>query len=224
MLEGRHTIVLVLVAMFVFSLVAADSASAAVTLLAEWLVEGKPVLTLTSVIIAGEVLLEDTSNKTGITCSRELAGSVGPSGEAEVTAVQNLTGIAVGELGGSLLPCKSETICENSGTDVLAAPRGLPWHTLAYLEEATKLFRYLLFSAGYDVECLVLGIKIVDECTSTNASDELVNNATSVEAVGALTPLGTCSIGGAGTENIENVGTNSTLTLTGQAVFISSEA
>jgi hypothetical protein len=132
--------------------------------------------------------------------------------------------VPVGELGGAALVCKSETICENSTTDVLAFPRGLPWHTLAYLEEATKLFRDLVFLAGYDVECLVLGIKIVDECTATNASDEIVNGATTVEALGSLTPLGTCSIGGTGTGNIQNVGANSTLTLTGAAVFISSEA
>lgn len=216
---------LALVAVFAFGVLAAASASAAVTLLAEWLIGNKGVTTLTSVVIEGELLLEDTSNKAGITCSGKFIGSVGPSGEDEVTSVQSLTGGAVSELGGAGgLVCKSETICENSATDVIAFPRNLPWHTLAYLEEATKLFRDLVFSAGYDVECLVLGIKIVDECTATNASDELVNGATTVEAKGALTPLGTCSIGGAATGNIENVGVNSTLTLTGEAVFISSEA
>ena len=215
---------LALVAVFAFGVLAAASASAAVTLLAEWLVEAKPVLTLTSVVIEGELLLEDTSNKAGITCSGKFIGSVGPSGEDEVTSVEKLGGGVVGELPTGGIVCKSETICENSTTDVLAFPRNLPWHTLAYLEEVSKLFRDLVFSAGYDVECLVLGIKIVDECTATNASDELVNGVTTVEALGALTPLGNCSIGGAGTGNIENVGANSTLSLTGQPVTISSEA
>jgi hypothetical protein len=222
MLEGRHMVVLV--AMFVLGLITAGSASAAVTLLAEWLIANKGVTTLTSVVVEGELLLEDTSNKAGITCSGKAIGSIGPSGEAEVTSVQSLSGVAVGELGSSGLVCKSETICENSATDVIAFPRSLPSHGLAYLEEATKLFRGFAFAGGYDVECLVLGIKIVDECSVTNASAELVNGATTVEAKGALTPLGTCSIGGAGTVNIENVGANSTLTLTGEAVFISSEA
>jgi hypothetical protein len=209
-----------LVAMFAFSALLASTASAEVTLLAEWLINSLEVVTLTLVETTGSILLSDTSNGSDVKCSGIFDGSVGPNGEDEITEVLSLAKVAVAL--GSELVCESGAVCEKSTTDVLVAPEGLPWHTLLFLMENGS-FLDLVFSAGYVVKCLVLGLEITDECTATLSAGEVKNVAGGVEGKEeALAPLGTCSIGGASTGEVVPLKGN--LTTASEGLAVSSEA
>jgi hypothetical protein len=195
-----------------FSAIVVSSASAEITLLAEWLFNGTAVISLTSVETRGELLLKDTSNGATVICSAILVGSVGPNGENEVTEVLSAVGITA-TLAAPLL-CRGGPVCEINSTDVEVAPEGLPFHMLLFLMEIGS-FLNVTFKAGYSASCLVLGIKITDECTVTNGITEVVNTSFGVESVGNVIPPGNCSIGGAGTGELELVTGNQTEPLTG---------
>ena len=56
---------------------------------------------------------------------------------------------------------------------------------------------------SYEIECLVLGILVTDECKSED-EEVLVKNVTAgVEMTGADSPLENCSIGGTGSGTVE---------------------
>jgi hypothetical protein len=212
---------LILAAMFAFSALLASTASAEPTLLAEWLINGLEVLTLTLVETTGSVLLADTSNGSDVICKWIFDGSVGPNGEDEITEVLTLSGVAV-TLASPLL-CESGAVCEKSTTDVEISPEGLPWHTLLFLMESNNSFLDLVFSAGYVVKCLVLGLAVSDECTTMLTAGGVSNTTGGVTATEeALSPLGACSIGGAGTSEIVPLKGN--LTTASGGLTVSSEA
>jgi hypothetical protein len=202
----------VLFAMLAFGAIIVAPASAEFTLLAEWLVNGTGITALISVETRGELLLKDTSNGATIICSVILDGSVGPNGEGEVTEVLSTAGVVV-TLAAPLL-CRGGPVCEINSTDVEVSPEGLPFHSLLFLMEIGS-FLDVIFKATYTASCLVLGIKITDECTVTNGITEVVNASFGVESIGNVIPLGTCSIGGAGTGELELVTGNQTQPLTG---------
>jgi hypothetical protein len=208
--------------MFAFSALLASTASAEPTLLAEWLVGGNTVLELTQTKTTGEILLADTSNGSDVLCSVILDGSVGSDGEDEITEVLTLSGVVV-TLTSPIL-CESGAVCEASPTDIEVAPEGLPWHTLLFLMESNDSFLDLVFSASYVVKCLVLGLTITDECTTTLATGG-VSNATGgvTRAEETLSPLGTCSIGGAGTGEVVFLKGNLTTATNGETLTVSSE-
>jgi len=196
-----HMISMALVALFAFSAVLVSTAAAETTLLSEWFIGGTAVTSLTLVEATGEILLSDTSNGSDVLCSGIFVGSVGANGEDEITEVLSLSNVLV-TLTAPLL-CTSDATCEASTTDVEVAPEELPWHTLLYLDVSSSLFLDLVVKAGYSVTCLVLGIKVEDKCTTENASGEVKNVTGGVEGKEeALSPLGTCSIGGAGTGEV----------------------
>ena len=206
-----HMICMALVALFAFSAVLASTAAAENTLLAEWLVGGVGVTTSVLAETKGEILLSDTSNGSDVLCSGIFVGTLGASGAWEVTEVLSLA-LAVVSLSAPLL-CTEDAVCESSTTDVEVSPEGLPWRGLMYLDETSGLFLALVFKAGYDVECLVLGLKIKDECTATESAGEVKNVSPGVEGKEeSLTPLGTCSIGGAGTGEVVPLAGNSETT------------
>jgi hypothetical protein len=190
---------LVLLAIFAFSVASVASASAEATLLAEWLIGGRQVSALTLVEGTGEVLFSDTSNGSDILCGGIGIGSVGPNGEGEVTEVLTLSGVQVTLTSPEL--CESQAVCEKSTTDVEVAPEQLPWHGSLYLTESGKFLTTLVEgNSAYDIACLVLGVRVTDECTTTGATFEVSNvtgGVTAAEESGV--PLATCSIGGAGT-------------------------
>jgi hypothetical protein len=190
-----HILGIALVAMFAFSAVVASMASAETTLLADWEINGAIVTANTATTAEGEIQLEDTKAKLGVTCSGKFIGTVGANGVDSVTEVQSLTGTAV-TLTAPLL-CKSHKFCEESTTDIEASPEGLPWTTKAYLTEAGA-FSDLTVKASYSTSCLVLGIKVSEECTDENASYELLNVTGGIEAMGAALPDGNCTTGGSG--------------------------
>jgi hypothetical protein len=189
---------LALVAVFAFGALLASAASAEPTLLAEWLILGSPVTVLTLYEKSSGFRIGDTSNGSSLECSSSTVGSVGPNGEDELTEILSLGGTTV-TLSNPLL-CESNAVCEKSATDVEVAPEDLPWHLLVFLMESNGTFLDEWISGGYSSSCLVLGLRITDECTFTDAVGEVSNVTGGVEsAEEALTPLGTCSIGGAGT-------------------------
>jgi len=206
-MKKARLLALVLVTMCVSCGALAVTAAAEITLLAEWLSNGTSVTTLDLFTGVVELLSVDRSNKAHIVCSYTFVGSVGPSGEDEITEVLSLAGVLT-TLAAPLL-CTAEETCESSTTDVEVVPEELPWHGVMYLAEATGLFLLLMFKTAYALSCLVLGIKITDECTTTEASVEVKNVTSGVEEKEeAQAPLGTCSIGGTGTYEVSALSGN----------------
>jgi hypothetical protein len=211
---------LVLVTAFASSVIATAVASAETTLLAEWLDGGASITALASTETTEILSLNDTSNGSVVFCELVLEGSVGPNGEGEITELLTTGGVAV-TLTAPLL-CKRGAVCEESATDIEASPEGLPFHTLLFLAENGS-FLDLIIKASFNMTCLVLGIKISDECTLTNAAGAVSNGLFGVEAsIFVLEPLGTCSIGGAGRFDVAPQGGNLELLLT-NTLSVSSE-
>ena len=213
-MRNTRLMVTVLVAMFALGGALATVASAETTLLAEWLINGTSVATLTLAEGQIEYLYTDTSNGRHIVCSKIFVGSVGPNGEIEATEELDLPRNPKSLSAPTL--CTADAVCESSTTDVEMSPEELPWHGLLYLSESTGVFLEMMLKTGYSIACLVLGIKVVDECSTTDAADEVVNVTGGVEEVErAQEPLGTCSIGGAGTDEVVSLKGNLTSTAAG---------
>jgi hypothetical protein len=207
-------------AMFALTATMTSAASAEVTLLAEWLVTGAGVTTLTSVSSLGRMLFEDKTLDTAYECEGTFDGSVGPNGEDETTELLTEGGIAVTQAnplttanGG----CKILAGC-TSPLELYAA--GFPWHTLLYLVESTSKFKDFLFRGVYVVTCTILGIKSAVECIDTNASFEVLASTEGAEATGEVTPKSNC--GGTSSGVWQFVGANHTLTLAEVPVIPSS--
>jgi hypothetical protein len=223
-MKKHHVLGLLMLALLAFSAVMAASASAEITLLAEWLIKEKAVITLTSAEVSGELLLEDEGVKGHVVCNGIFDVSIGESGEAEVVEVLTLGGVLVTLEKRLLCKSASGSACEESATDIEVAPEGLPWPGLLYLMEKNIMLLEIQVPAGYVVTCLDLGLKITDECTAeAGTSGEVVNSATSAEEKGAASPLANCSLGGKEKGLIEPLPGNEVLTLEGVAVFATSE-
>jgi hypothetical protein len=223
-MKKHHVLGLLMLALFAFSAVMAASASAETTLLAEWLIKEKAVATLTSVEISGELLLEDTGVKGHVICDGIFDGSVGESGEAEITEVLSLAPAVVTLTAPLLCKSVSGSACEESTTDIEVAPDGLPWHGLLFLMENGEMLLVLNSVVTYTVTCLDLGLKITDECTAAaGTSGKIENGTASAEQKGEATPRANCTLGGSGTGLIEPLPGNEILNLEGVGVFVSSE-
>jgi hypothetical protein len=175
-------------------------ASAETTLLAEWLVEGKPVTANTSFVSEGELLFEDMTTATDILCSFKFVGTIGPNGVDSITLLQDL------EAKDNALNCiiTAKGACEEAnGTLITLAPVDLPWATLLILMENGEFLDEIASSGagnpGYLIECKALGIKVDDTCTGATQTQEK-NVAGGVEDIfnesEAITPAGNCTIGG----------------------------
>jgi hypothetical protein len=224
-MKKLQVVMLALVAMFALTAMLASTASAVVTLLAEWLVSGAGVTTLTSTFSLGTILLEDKTFGAAVECEGTFDGSVGPSGEDETTELLTEGGIAVTPSAPLTIGngCKYETGC-NTADAVEVYALGFPWHTLLYLVESTSKFRDFLFLGKYHVVCTLLGIKATDECTDTNASFEVLASTEGAEGTGEVTPAGSCTVGGSGSGVQDFVGPNHMLTLAEVPVIPSSGA
>jgi len=206
-MKKHHILGLALLAVFAFSAILAVSASAAETLLAEWLVNGVAITTLTSTATTGKLLLEDEkvpiAGKVAVVCEGILDGSVGPNGEDEITEVLTTAGVLVNAA--NPLSCPPQTACEKPGSVV---PVGLPWHTLLILEEV-GLFKDIVrqATAGYEVKCTVFGITSTDTCTALeNSGGKVTNGTTDVTLTPeTILPNGNCSLGGNGAGKIQVV-------------------
>lgn len=206
---GKHHIWgLALLAVFVASAIFVTAASAEESLPAQWLFNGSAVTASLPTVSSGTLLLEDTSTtigKVAITCAGRLDGEVNSGGKGKITAVLTLAGVEAA-LGGTALLCANETNCGGEGE---VFPEDLPWNTqLNLLEPSGKFVDELVTTAAYDVTCVILGIKVTDECSAGEGTATKVENGTAdvVETDGAVAePHGNCSLGGAGAGVIQTV-------------------
>jgi hypothetical protein len=238
-----HLLGFALVAMLAFSAFAAVSASAEITLLAEWLINGVGVVTLTSVETKGSLELTDTATAFGSATSLcpdtgegAFDGTVGPNGEDEITEVLTAAGLAVGTdvagtLTGTGLKCLGVKICAaEADAEVFVA--NLPWHTLLFLMESGAMLDRIFGSGagkepGYELVCLIGGIPVTDLCegpTSSTMENMLSVDGLTNDLLGnfdATSEPASCSLGNATSGKILGEGLLSTLD--GSVLTVSSE-
>jgi hypothetical protein len=198
-----QAVMLALFAVSALGVVLATSASAEVTLLAEWLINAVAIPAGTTVEseTTGSLLLEDNKTPFGaaaVLCSAILDGTLGPNGEGLIISVLNLAKEVIGgELVGLALECEGEKLCS---TPALVWPDKLPWPTLLFLMENGE-FLDLVENSGYHNECTVLGIKETDLCSSADSELPVLNDPVTGDAETpanvAATPNATCLLGGA---------------------------
>ena len=213
-----------------WGLYTAANKSAPKFLAAEWLVGGTAVTAELSTETADELLFEDTKTAVGkavILCSGILDGWVGPNSLGWVSEVLNLSGEAISTtpLVGLALECTAQSGCE-SGSAPKVWPVNLGWETEVNLMEQSGTFFDVLTlphsgggNPGWELECKILGIAVVDECTASQGVAELALEGTSLLDKlssafdeSAEDKLATCSQGGEESGVIEGEGT---ITLTG---------
>jgi hypothetical protein len=206
---------------FALSAMLAVTASAEVTLLAEWLKNGTPVTTELAKETSGEILLEDNKTSFGaaaLLCSWIFDGTVGPNGEDLITKVLSLTGIELGELVGAGLSCSGETLCSSGEVWVL----GLPWDTLLILMEDGS-FLDLILGAIFHLLCVAV-FSFEDECTAVETGFKVENGVGDVlsSTTEAASPNANCTLGGAGSAVFQSEGSLTSL-INGETLQISSE-
>jgi len=227
-----------LIAMFAIGVLTAASAFAAPEfLLAEWLVGGNKVETELNIETTGELLLEDNKaplvGKAAVVCSGILDGWVGPNSLDFVSEVLSLSAGAIGSLtSGTRITCLSETSC--SGT-ILVNPLGLPWESEVELmvDSGETFFADLFAKAGggtfgWEVECTIDGLKVVDECTAEHGVAKLLLSGAELlgEFSAAFTELAglkfaNCTQGGENSGVVEGGGV---IKLTGSAETINASS
>jgi len=160
-------------------------------LAAEWLVGGAAVTAELATETTGELLFEDTKTAVGkvaILCSGSLDGWVGPNSLGWVSEVLNLSGEAISTtpLAGLALECTAQTGCESSSAPK-AWPVHLGWETeVDLMEQGSTFFDVLSLphsgggNPGWELECLVLGLAVTDECTTSENVGELTLEGTSL--------------------------------------------
>jgi hypothetical protein len=212
---------LAMVAMLAFSAFAAVSASAETTLLAEWLIGGAAVPTLTSVETTGTIELVNKNflGTAKVLCEGAFDGSVGPNGEDEITEVLQ-AGVSQGAvLVAPAIDCTGDAVC--SGLVEVWA-ENLPWLSrLVLMENGTILDElYEGTPAGtkpaYDVFCSNVGINNLCEGLATTVQENLATDVKGTFVVGS--DIATCSLG-----NGETGGEGLTATLNAAVLAVSSE-
>jgi hypothetical protein len=180
---------LALFAVFAFSAVAVATASAVEFLLAEWLANGSPVTTTLLADIEGELLLQETipiiNVKIDALCSGVFDGTIGPTGEDEITELLTLT---TGALVSSTPLVEPGLLCTNTENcpEPLAWADNLPWQTLLELMvDGTETFFIDLLSktggtVGYHLVCMgASGLE--DLCDETTGGAKATNTAEGVD-------------------------------------------
>jgi len=171
------------VAVLLFGVVVASSASAAVTfLLAEWLINGKPIAEGESfnVEVSGTILMEDKKTLLGassIECTGIFMGWVGPDGLDLISEVLTASAepISSTPLSGLALECKEEAVC----AEPLVWPLHLGWETLLELWEQgsengfVDLITGESGNPGWYVICEKTITKPTDECSVPSGAAEL---------------------------------------------------
>ncbi len=175
---------------------------------AEWLDNGAAITSAQLVESEGELLLGDTvlGVKVDILCSAIFVGSVGPSGEDELTEMLTLAGEAISKtpLVEPSLTCTNDENC----AEALVWAVNLPWQSqLTLMEQGTESFFEDASSSeneavGFYISCMSLGI--TDTCTASTTATNATNitggvNAEATEAFTLLTGLSNanCETGGA---------------------------
>jgi hypothetical protein len=213
-----------LVASATFVALSAAASATPVFLLAEWLINGKPVLAELKIEIDGELQLEDNSvgalGKAKVLCSTLFVGWIGPNSLAWVSELLNLAdeAISTGDLIGLPLECEPRAGCE-ANTTVLVWPFGYPKEAeVDLMQDNNENFWVILIfgKVGWHIdECLFFGIPEEDLCESeTGAIGGLSLSGTSLlrtysEGLTLLAELklATCTVGGAESGVTEGEGT-----------------
>ena len=204
-----YAVMLMLFAVIAFGAVVAGSASAETTLGAEWLENGSAITTTKASETVGALLLEDKTVKAAVICHGSLDGTVGATGQDEITEVLNVAKEAVSTLGnlallgtGSKLPdCETETGCAEgtAASPIEVWPVGLPWKTQLFTMENGSVLD-LIENFGYEMLCLVLSINAEDACSAADTNLLVQNNAAgdaSTPSGSVAEPLANCTLGGA---------------------------
>jgi hypothetical protein len=212
-MKKLQTAILASMVPLALSAVLTGSASALVTLLAEWLINGAQIMASLPATTKGEFLLEDLSNKAFVICGMALVHNLMSNGVDETTKILNMEELEEITEVKPLLTCQQRTgsACENVA-DIEFLPKNLPWETLLALDEGGAYEDYS-FLATYVVRCLIIGVLVSDECTSPSlaaggSGTVLVNGtfAVEVEEGRAASPESNCSVGGNKTGLIEPFG------------------
>jgi hypothetical protein len=221
--------------LFMIGVVAASAASAEVTLLAEWLVGGKPISTSVAVKSTGTVDFTDSNTLFGsatVACSGDTGlGTIGPDGTGEVTSILNSAGHPIeAELKGEGGLCEGIKTCEKDATETEGWPLKLPVLGLLFLLESGN-FTVLGYTpgskgVGAEFKCLVLGTLIEDTCSTEDSQGTVINNSgkTGVEATGKSEPGLSCTEGTSTSGSAEAVlGNLSSLETGTEKLSVSSE-
>ncbi len=157
---------------------------------------GVEVANNTAVTTTGGLILRNVLNAAAMLCEGVFDGTVSTGGESEVTAVLTLSGTAIASLDeagatGGISCVSTGNTCE-TGSE--AWPGGLPWKVHIEQDENLNIFRLVLLSKPiYFILCLVFNISVNELCERPEgAAVEMVNVTGGVEAVGAVSPNGSC--------------------------------
>lgn len=149
----------------------------------EWLINGNPVASLTSVQSTGLLTITDLEasplGPSSMDCEGTLTGTVGSAGEGEITEITDAEGrkyiSANTTLGSTFLECKGAAGCEGDG---LVWPFGLPWLTQLELEGARIIddTKANTGEMGYALECSIFGIKEESDCVQGLFAPTFIEN------------------------------------------------
>jgi hypothetical protein len=198
-----HWLGLAILSLVLAQAIAASSAGAEEPVAGVWLVNGSEVKSPLPAEISGELILENTSSGTVIACSVKWDTTLETKGEEKTNALLSLSGAETGETAATSLLCSSSKGCE-TGTDIEVWELKIGFLTWLYeyyiLDPEIAEYLEFLFST-YHTACLVLGIRVEEECSGVEHSGIKAKNVTAgVELSGELTPLGKC---GSGKENFK---------------------
>ncbi len=167
-----------------------------VFLLAEWLVAGLPITTTLLVTsTSSALLLEDKEGPLGakgmVLCSGILDGTIGPSGEDEITELLRLDGVtavSLTALSGNALLCDGQEGCLTGTENAEVWAVNLPWLTLLELVEEASPTLFQGFAdlilphtgggqPGWYTFCSTLLGNQEDECKAPEAVAQKTNVA-----------------------------------------------
>jgi hypothetical protein len=234
-MKKLHAVLMALVAVFALSAVAVSTASAEITLLAEWLANGNPITMTLATTSKGTLLLTDSATPLGsatVKCAGgSLDGWVGPDGTDQINEVLTSTGKSTeAGLKGEGFLCEGTKTCEKDATETEAWPIALPIMTLLYLlESTTEPFTILFFTpgaknVGWEIKCLALATLIEDTCSGEDISAEALNGSNgSPELMGPSSPGESCTEGSSTSGTAETEAGNTTTLNNGETLTMSSE-
>jgi hypothetical protein len=234
-MKKMQVVLMVLVSVFALAAVAVSSASAEITLLAEWLANGLPIEMTLATTSKGTLFLTDTGTPLGSTTVKCAGGSldgwVGPDGTDQINEVLNSAGKSIeANLKGEAFLCEGTKTCEKDATETEVWPLALPIMTLLYLlESSSEPFSILFFTPGaknlgIEIKCLALATLIEDTCSSEDiTAGDALNTSGGPEAMGQSSPGVSCTEGNSSSGFLESEAGNTVTLNNGETLTMSSE-
>jgi hypothetical protein len=234
-MKKLHVVLMALVAVSAFSVVAVSSASAEITLLAEWLANGNPITMTLATTFKGTILFTDSATPLGsatVKCAGgALDGWVGPDGTDQINEVLNSAGKSIeAALKGEAFLCEGVKTCEKDATETEVWPLALPVMNLLYLlESSSEPFSILFFTPGaknlgIEIKCLALATLIEDTCSGEDiTAGNALNSSGGPEAMGQSSPGESCTEGTGSSGTFEAESGNAITLNDGETLTMSSE-